>query len=200
MNQNSHPPIIKRIAIILNKGSRRGQPLVDVIREQFKNSEIEIVDFLHPKPEDYTRVITEMAPQVDAFVIGGGDGTLNLSLDGLLNTQKPLIVLPLGTANNLARNLGIPTDIEKACKIDDKMKLEHVDVASVNGIYFLNVVGLGLSTQINRHVDPKLKRHLGVLAYIYYAIKIVMSMKPISVTLFAYCKFQSVMADFMDQV
>lgn len=134
-----------------------------------------------PEPQHYTAILRELAKDVDAFVIGGGDGTLNLALEGLLQTQKPLLVLPLGTANNLARNLGIPTDLHGACNVLRTGHLEYVDVASVNGKYFLNVAGLGLSTQINRRVEPRLKRRLGVLAYIYYAWKVARRMKPFTV-------------------
>lgn len=183
MNQDSHSVIVKRIAVILNQGSQRGPEVVNSIRKHCEDKQIQIVDVLYPQLGDYTRTIVQIATQVDAFAVGGGDGTLNLAIEGLLQARKPMIVLPLGTANNLARNLSIPTDLEKACNISGGVRGEDVDVATVNGIYFLNVVGLGLSTKVNRHADPKIKQKFGVIAYMFYAVKILMSMKALRITI-----------------
>ena len=51
------------------------------------------------------------------MIIGGGDGTLNNALPGLLETELPLGILPLGTGNDLARTMALPLDIEAAAKI-----------------------------------------------------------------------------------
>lgn len=134
-----------------------------------------------PEIHDYTSLILNYAKQVDGFAVAGGDGTLNLALEGLILSEKPVLVLPLGTANNLARNLQIPTDLRQACQVLNAGKIRSVDVAKVNGIYFLNVAGLGLSTQISRRIEPKAKRYFGVLAYIYYAWKVARRMTPFSV-------------------
>lgn len=155
--------------------------MAEAIVKELESCRTTVVKVLTPDPHEYTQTILRYAKEVDAFAIGGGDGTLNLALEGLIASGKPLLILPLGTANNLARNLKIPTDILSACRVLNNGKIEKVDVAQVNGIYFLNVAGLGLSTQINRKVDPQAKKRFGVLAYIYYAFKIARRMSPFSV-------------------
>jgi diacylglycerol kinase (ATP) len=59
----------------------------------------------------------EQARTVDRVEIGGGDGTLNAAAPGLLDAQLPLGVVPLGTANDLARTLGLPLQVEAAAQL-----------------------------------------------------------------------------------
>lgn len=155
--------------------------MAEIILRELENCKTTVVQVLTPAPEEYTQVILQHEKSVDAFAVAGGDGTLNLALEGLVLSRKPLLVLPLGTANNLARNLQIPTDLPSACQVLNHARIEQVDVAKVNGIYFLNVAGLGLSTQVNRRIDPAAKKKFGVFAYIYYALKIARRMNPFSV-------------------
>lgn len=75
---------------------------------------------------------------------GGGDGTLSSIAGVLAGTEIPLGVLPLGTLNHFARDLGIPPDIEAAVQILATGSVSRVDVGDVNGCLFLNNSGLGL--------------------------------------------------------
>jgi diacylglycerol kinase (ATP) len=181
MDQTSHARSIRQVALILNPHSRNAEKMMQQIQDQLGKCGITIVETLNPNPEEYTAGIVRVAAKVDAFVVAGGDGTLNLAVEGLLITKTPVLVLPLGTANNLARNLKIPTDISEACKVLSHSHVEYVDVGRVNGLPFLNVVGLGLSTAVNRTVNPLAKRRFGVLAYMYSAWKIARRMNPFTV-------------------
>ena len=92
---------------------------------------------------------------MDAVVIGGGDGTLTLAVDGLVDVKLPLGIIPLGTANDLARTLGLPTDPVAAADIIAGGHLKPIDLGWVNGTHFFNVASVGLSTGITRRLDRR---------------------------------------------
>lgn len=102
---------------------------------------------------------------VECVVIAGGDGTINSALDVLLRSSKKLGILPLGTANDFARTLGIPADLDAAADIIVQGTTRRVDVGIVNGRHFLNAAGIGFSTQLPQELQPWTKRRLGPLAY-----------------------------------
>ena len=85
-----------------------------------------------------------LASDVDAVVIGGGDGTVAAAAGLLLGTGKALGLLPLGTMNLLARDLGMPNTLPAAIRIMAAGHTRAIDVAEVNGRVFLNNSVLGL--------------------------------------------------------
>ena len=81
----------------------------------------------------------------DVIIAGGGDGTVNAVTSALVgNSVIKLGILPLGTLNHFARDLGIPTDLEKAVETIVAGQTKSVDVGEVNGQFFINNSGLGL--------------------------------------------------------
>ena len=96
---------------------------------------------------------------------------MNAALKGLLKTKLPLAVIPLGTSNNLARNLGLPLDPMAAIQMIPEGKIRDIDLGSVNDHPFFNVAGMGISIRVNREVPPEMKKRFGMLAYIVTALK-----------------------------
>jgi len=84
------------------------------------------------------------APGLDAVVAGGGDGTLSCAAGHLAGTGRAFGILPLGTLNHLARDAGIPADIEEAAKVIAAGQTREIDVAEVNGRVFVNNSSVGL--------------------------------------------------------
>jgi diacylglycerol kinase family enzyme len=82
--------------------------------------------------------------RAEAVVVGGGDGTLNAAAAALVGSGKPLGILPLGTLNHFARDLGIPLDLEAAVGTIAAGQVRDVDVGEVNGRIFLNNSSIGL--------------------------------------------------------
>ncbi|MGI8914025.1 MAG: diacylglycerol kinase family protein [Chloroflexota bacterium] len=76
---------------------------------------------------------------VDLVVAAGGDGTINAVIGALLDQPKPLGIIPLGTANDLARTLEIPHEVAAACAVIGAGQTRRIDVTSVNDRYFCNV-------------------------------------------------------------
>ena len=91
-----------------------------------------------------------IASNVDAVIIGGGDGTVATAAGLLLGTGKALGLLPLGTMNLLARDLGMPSDLAPAVAALAQGRIRHIDVAEVNGHIFLNNSVLGLYPSLVR--------------------------------------------------
>lgn len=122
--------------------------------------------------------IAALRGKVDAAVIGGGDGTLVSALPGIRRAGVPLLVLPLGTVNELARTLQIPFDLDAACGLLHGGRLKPVDVASVNGHPYFNEASIGLSTQVAERQTEGVKARLGMLAVPVTTLRSLRAMRP----------------------
>jgi diacylglycerol kinase family enzyme len=99
--------------------------------------------------------------EADPVVFGGGDGTLSTGAAALAGGPKTLGVLPLGTFNHFAKDLGIPLKLEDAVRTIAEGHVREVDVGEVNGRPFLNNSSIGLYPEIVR-VRDELRRHRGM--------------------------------------
>ena len=78
------------------------------------------------------------------LIVGGGDGTISAAASALAGTETLLGILPLGTLNHFARDLGIPTELDEAAKLIAERTERRVDVAEMNGRVFINNSAIGL--------------------------------------------------------
>ncbi len=95
---------------------------------------------------------------VDAVVVGGGDGTIRAAAAALRDTGVPLGILPLGTFNHFAKDLGIPLTLEDAARTIAAGVVRRIDVASVNGAVFVNNSSIGLYPQVVRDREEQRAR------------------------------------------
>ncbi|MBS5212714.1 diacylglycerol/lipid kinase family protein [Megasphaera massiliensis] len=109
----------------------------------------------------------------DAVFSMGGDGTLNETINGLAQANKPIDFgfIPLGTINDLARALNIPLHPEVAIDILPHCKTVKVDIAKANDRYFINTIATGIMPEAVGHVSIEQKTRLGPLAYFLTGIK-----------------------------
>jgi YegS/Rv2252/BmrU family lipid kinase len=160
-----------RALLLVNKHARQGEEAHARVVAAIAGEGIEITEDRAPH-ESISQAIVRHKDDVDLVIVGGGDGSLNEAIAGLLETGLPLGIIPLGTANDLARTLGIPTEIEAACQSIARGQTQAIDVGEANGRYFFNVASLGLSATIARRLESGAKKRWGVLAYLWTAIQV----------------------------
>ena len=128
---------------------------------------------------DAARMSREAAIRgVDVVAAAGGDGTLNEVVNGLDGFDTPLGVIPLGTANDFARQTGIPRDTAHAIDVMLSNKPVRIDTASLNGRRFLNVSTGGVGAEVTAGTLTRSKRRWGSLAYAISGIRKFADMKP----------------------
>ena len=110
------------------------------------------VDVRMAPPRDLGSVLDEIARRDDhdEIIVGGGDGSLSRSLDKLLASGKTFGVLPFGTMNLLARDLGVPQEIDEAIAALARSEPAQVDLGAINGRPFHSISGLGFFAQMAR--------------------------------------------------
>ena len=101
----------------------------------------------------------------DVVCAAGGDGTLNEVVNGLDGYDTPLGVIPLGTANDFARQAGIPEDPNHAMDVILRRKPVRIDTASLNGRRFLNVSTGGIGAEATAETPSHFKESMGEIAY-----------------------------------
>jgi diacylglycerol kinase (ATP) len=103
--------------------------------------------------------------------VWGGDGTVQRCVDAVAGTGAVLAILPAGTANLLAANLGIPGDLTAAVRVGLHGRRRPVDTGSVNGEHFAVMAGAGFDARMIAGADRSLKDRLGRAAYLYTAAR-----------------------------
>ena len=168
----------KRALLLINRHSRKGKENFAQTVDLLNHWDFEIISVPLKKVEDIPFLMEKYRSNIDLVIVGGGDGTLNAMVDVLVETQLPLGIIPLGTANDLARTLGIPNSIAEACRIIAEGNLKYIDLGWVNNKYFFNVASLGLSVKITQKLNKGLKRRLGILAYAWTALQVLSKTRP----------------------
>lgn len=116
---------------------------------------------------------------VEAVVAAGGDGTVSAVADGLVGSKTPLGILPLGTANVLARELGIPTDLVAACELlAGDFATTPVDAMKVGDRHFFTQVGVGIDALMIRDTKREDKKRFGRLAYLWTGLARLIGFQP----------------------
>ncbi len=99
-----------------------------------------------------------IADRSDVVVAGGGDGTINCIASALIGTEIVLGVLPLGTLNHFAKDLGVPLELDQALQTIVSGRRIAVDVAEVNGKFFLNNSSIGIYPDIVKERETQQRR------------------------------------------
>jgi diacylglycerol kinase (ATP) len=133
-------------------------------------------------PETIREVLHE-GSDYSLLILGGGDGSVSSVVDFLAHHDVTLGLLPLGTANDFARTLGIPSDVEKACETIAGGKTVDVDLGLAGDNYYVNVASVGLSVGVTQALTSRLKRRVGALAYPMAAIRAFLTHEPFSARL-----------------
>lgn len=118
------------------------------------------------------------AAGVDAVLAAGGDGTVNEVLNGLSGFDVPLGIIPVGTANDFARQAGIPLDADHAMDVVLHRPPVRVDSAELNGRRFLNVSTGGVGAEATAETPVEAKESMGALAYAITGVRKLRELEP----------------------
>jgi YegS/Rv2252/BmrU family lipid kinase len=167
-----------RALLLINPRSRRGSAEGEAIAEGLRGAGLDLVIEPSGHPADCPGIIRRHAPAVDRVIVAGGDGSLNSAVQVLADLHLPLAILPLGTANNLARTVGVPLDIPGAIQTAAGDSRRRVDLGRVNGRWFCTTASIGLSVQITEELSPESKRRWGPVAYALAALRVLRRSHP----------------------
>jgi YegS/Rv2252/BmrU family lipid kinase len=163
-----------RVAVVFNPAAGGGDPAGrerDTM-EALEAAGLEVL-WLETTREDPGQGLTAkaVAEGVELVVAQGGDGTVMACVSGLAGTEVPLAVLPGGTGNLLATNFDIPSDLDDAIEVALDGDRVRLDVAAMDDDRFVVMAGIGFDAAMLRDADPRLKEHLGAVAYVLSGFK-----------------------------
>ncbi|MGZ2410858.1 YegS/Rv2252/BmrU family lipid kinase [Sphingomonas sp. F9_3S_D5_B_2] len=160
----------RRAILIVNTASRSGADAFEQAREKLVAAGVELIQ-ARPvsEPEKLSEEVRSAIERAPMVIMGGGDGTLSKAIDHFLGKETIFALLPLGTANSFARTLGIPLDLDGAVEVIATGEARRIDLAVIDGDYFLNNAALGLAPKIAETVPDGLKRRLGRFGYLVWA-------------------------------
>jgi YegS/Rv2252/BmrU family lipid kinase len=160
----------KQAILIVNTASRLGADAFESARDKLIAAGVDLIDARAvDEPETLPGEVTAAIDRAPMVVVGGGDGTLSECIDYFLGSGTVFALLPLGTANSFARTLGMKLDLDGAIDVIANGVPKKVDLAAINGDYFLNNAALGLAPLVAETVPQGLKRSLGRLGYLLWA-------------------------------
>ena len=129
--------------------------------------------WLETRPDDTGERLAQEAVRsgVDLVLASGGDGTITACVSGVAGSGVPLGVLPCGTGNLLARNLGLPLSLDEALAVALTGSDRRLDVGAANGRPFVVMAGIGFDAEMLGGADERLKSRVGWAAYVLSALR-----------------------------
>jgi len=163
---------MKRVAVIAHAGKSMGGGLEE-LRQELGESGVSDPMWSEVPKSRYApeRVEKALAEGAETIFVWGGDGMVQRCVDVLAGSEARLAILPAGTANLFASNLGIPDDIGEAVRVGLNGKERKLDLGKMNGEHFAVMAGAGLDARMIKDADGGPKDRYGRLAYIWAASK-----------------------------
>lgn len=169
---------MKRVLLIQNTGSRHGQVDLSEALWHLKSSGLEALVHKTSNPREGSEVLEKEATNCDAVLIGGGDGTFFHLAESLVESNLPVGILPLGTANNLAQNLHIPFDPAEAVVTFLQKKTLTIPLGRVNGKLFFNTAHIGKGAALFLKLQENKKKTWGQLIFLPMLVQMLFSSIP----------------------
>jgi len=163
---------VNKTIVILNPAARseKASRLLERIRELSGGAPVRLTS----EAGDASRIAAEAVRDgVEVIIAAGGDGTLNEVVNGLGNAPVRLGILPVGTMNVFATELGIPHgNLERAWSIIEQGKFVAVDLPKANDTHFIQLAGVGLDAEVVRKTTADSKKALGPLSYLLTLVQV----------------------------
>lgn len=180
---------MKKLLLIINPVAGRNQAQADLFKmvRVFAEHDCEVTVYPTRGPQDCTRKVLADAGRFDLVVCCGGDGTLNEMVSGMMQREDPVPMgyIPLGSTNDFAASLHLPSQVEEAALHCVEGTAFHMDVGSLNDRYFNYIAAFGAFTEASYATPQQIKNALGHLAYILEGIKSLGRLQPIHVRITA---------------
>jgi diacylglycerol kinase (ATP) len=162
---------VTAVAVVAHAGKTLGDGLLELRRELERQGVSDPAWYEVPKskkaPEQVRRAVDGGA---ELLFVWGGDGTVQRCIDALDGADVALAIVPAGTANLFASNLGIPNDIEQAVQVGLHGARRRLDVGRMNGERFAVMAGAGFDAEMIREAEAGLKDRLGRVAYVWTGV------------------------------
>jgi len=167
-----------RALLLVNPRARRGAEGAGEIAAGLRGAGLALVVEPSDDPSACPGLIRRHAGAVDRVIVAGGDGSISSAVQVLVEVGLPLAIIPAGTANNLARTVGVPLDLVGATAVAAGAHRRPVDLGRVNGRWFCTTASIGLSVKITEELSPESKRRWGPLAYALAALRVIRQSHP----------------------
>ena len=179
------PQPSKQAVLICNSKSRRGREWYPAVRDKLIQEGFDLTFSEDVRQPSRIKSLVAKAVQskVPLVIVGGGDGTFGGCAAEFKGSESVLGVLPLGTGNAFARDLGIPADVEGACKVLVEGRPQPVDLGMTCGRHFVNVATVGLSTLIAEELQDAQKKRFGRFVYAFAVARAVAKIQPFKAVL-----------------
>lgn len=177
--------MVDKACLVFNPVAGQGDPDQDLAQiRKILEIDIELDIRLTTEVRDADQLTKEaLGRGADVIIASGGDGTLSSAATALVGTNVPLGVIPRGTANAFAAALGIPTEIEAACRTILARNIKSVDTAICNGKPMVLMAGIGLEAGMVENTSREAKNRWGALAYIMSGIQQLREMEKFEATI-----------------
>ena len=180
---------MKKLLLIINPVAGRNQAQADLFKmvRVFAEHDCEVTVYPTRGPQDCTRKVLADAGRFDLVACCGGDGTLNEMVSGMMQREDhvPMGYIPLGSTNDFAASLHLPSHVEEAALRCVEGTAFHMDVGSLNDRYFNYIAAFGAFTEASYATPQQIKNALGHLAYILEGVKSLGRLQPIHVRITA---------------
>lgn len=167
-NQPELRQIPRKVWVIINPAAGQDQPILKSLNTAFQEQGLDWEIALTREKGDGRRLAHHAVQSgAELVMVYGGDGTVMECASGMSGSQVPLAILPGGTANVMARELGLPKDLTEAIQLalDPQSRVRRVDMGQIEENTFLLRTGIGFEAEMVDGADRELKDRLGVLAY-----------------------------------
>ena len=169
----------RQAILVVNAMSRKGAEAFEPAKDKLKAAGVELVDAVAVKqPEEMDKTVKDAIARAPMVIVGGGDGSLSSNVDHFVGQDTVFAILPLGTANSFAKTLGIGDDLDKAIATIANGRRKRIDLGRIDGDYFANAAALGLSPLIADTVPHSLKKWLGMVGYLVWAVRVAFKFRP----------------------
>lgn len=166
-----------------NSGEKKIIGQLDNIIKIYQENNYTIIPYRLNIEESVSKSLEDIDDTYDHLIVAGGDGTADMVLNAMksLDINIPIGILPTGTANDFARALQIPFDLEEATKNIINSRPKKIDIGKINHKYFINVASAGMFTDVSQRINKDFKNSIGKVSYYIKGIEEALYMRKFAI-------------------